>query len=253
LLDDIDTRQLEGRWPIYKGKKARQQNAACKRLFASLAASSEPEKLSLICDPLAASSMDQPEEHIGRTMSPVVRGRNTFFCYWSSRGSEDENTDEFLAYRLCHPLCVVDSIQVRPFQAWFQGGNPIYAPKRVSAGLGGIHLPNITSPAAQPYGMGKDPAGAIHANLKRFEEMGKERCDGGDGGGDSEDGSSSNETIKKSTLDWMTLTKEYPIEQEDRLQTIHLPPRTVAVGGYLQINFHGRTQRQEADDQYYSK
>jgi hypothetical protein len=248
LLDDMDTTDLERQWPSYRDKRTRQLSAGCKRLFSSLAASSEPERYSLICDPVATSSVDHQEEGLSRTLSPEVRGRHNVFCYWSSSGSEDQNSDEFAAYRLCHPLCVVSSVQVRPFRAWFQGGSPIYAPKQVSVGLGGIHLPNFSSPAAQAYGMGKDPSGAIHANVKRFGVMARERRKGRD----DKEPDSSKLKVRKSTIDWMTLTRRYPIQQEDRLQTVHLPPRTLAVGGWLQLNLHGRTQRQEADDRYYT-
>lgn len=252
MLEDIDTTDLEREWPSYRGKRTRQLNAACKRLFSSLAASSEPARYSLICDPVAASSIDQEEEGVGKTLSPAVRGRNTLFCYWSSSGSENENSNEFVAYRLCHPLCVVSSVQVRPFRAWFQGGSPIYAPKQVSVGLGGIHLPPLSSPATQPYGMGKDPTGAIHFNASRFRVLAEERRKGDDRH-DDKDSSNSKLKFRKNTIDWMTLTAQYPIQQEDRLQTVNLASRALTVGGYFQLNLHGRTQRQEADDRYYSK
>lgn len=252
LLEDIDTTDLERQWASYCGKRTRQLSAACKRLYSSLAASSEPDRFSLLRDPVATSSIDHREEGLSKTLSPAVRGRNNVFCYWSSSGSENENSDEFAAYRLCHQLCVVSSVQVRPFRAWFQGGSPIYAPKEVSVGLGGIHLPNFSSPAAQAYGMGKDPTDAIQANVSLFGEMAKERRKGEDSHETKESGDDKHK-VRRNTIDWMTLTKRYPIQKEDIVQTVHLPPRTLAVGGYLQLNLHGRTQRQEADDRYYSK
>ncbi len=50
----------------------------------------------------------------------------------------------------------------------------------------------------------------------------------------------------------MTLTPEFPVAQEDRVQTVSLPHRELAVGGYLHLNLLGRTQRQDADGLYYT-
>ena len=41
-------------------------------------------------------------------------------CYWSSKGSRDEDSSEWLLLSLVHPLCVVQSISIRPFRATFQ-------------------------------------------------------------------------------------------------------------------------------------
>jgi hypothetical protein len=244
LVDDIDTSWLESQWKSYKGKRARQQNAACKRLFSSLAAASKPSEYNLICDALGASSADHPQESADKTLSPVVRGRDNVFCYWSSSGSEDDNSDEFLLYRLAHPFCLVSSVSIRPFRAWFQPGNPIYAPKSISVGLGGLHLPNIPAFGTRAYGAGKDPMGAIQHNLKRFLQLETLKID--------IEGGSSNTERKENPVDWMTLTKRYPVEQDDRLQTVQLPPHTLCIGGYFQLNLHGRTQIQDADGRYYT-
>ncbi len=40
--------------------------------------------------------------------------------YWSSRGSEDESSSEWLALRLAHPLCLVSAVSIMPFLAFFQ-------------------------------------------------------------------------------------------------------------------------------------
>ena len=223
-----------------------QLSAACKRLFSSLAASSQPDEFSLICDPLGASSQDHIQENLGRTLSPQVRGRHNLFCYWSSLGSEDENSKEWVAYRLCHPLCVVSNIQIRPFRAWFQGHSPIYAPKRVSVGFGGIPLlPTLHGRESYTIGLSGSGNSVCHINARRFEKMEEERRNSTDTNYEGTGG--------RNSPYWATLTKEYPILQEDKLQTVHLPPQTLCVGRHLQINLHGRTQRQEADDQYYSK
>lgn len=41
-------------------------------------------------------------------------------CYWSSKGSRDEDSSEWLLLSLVHPLCLVKSVSVRPFRATFQ-------------------------------------------------------------------------------------------------------------------------------------
>ena len=41
-------------------------------------------------------------------------------AYWSSKGSRDENSSEWLLLSLVHPLCLVKSISIRPFRATFQ-------------------------------------------------------------------------------------------------------------------------------------
>ena len=51
--------------------------------------------------------------------------------YWSSRGSGDPASGERLEYALAHPVCVVRSVALRAFQASWQEGHPIYAPRSV--------------------------------------------------------------------------------------------------------------------------
>ncbi len=41
-------------------------------------------------------------------------------CYWSSKGSRNEDSSEWLLLSLVHPLCLVKSVSVRPFRATFQ-------------------------------------------------------------------------------------------------------------------------------------
>lgn len=50
--------------------------------------------------------------------NPVLGMRSAY--YWSSRGSDDENSSEWLALRLAHPLCLVSAVGIWPFLAFFQ-------------------------------------------------------------------------------------------------------------------------------------
>lgn len=148
LLPDIDTSDLsnitqyseQATGLSAENLKLKQLSASCKRLYSSLEDTERPEPLSIIADALGASSLDHPAEAPNLTLDPVVRTRG-LISYWSSAGSEDENSDEWVAYRLVHPLCVVKSMQVRPFKAWFQRGQPIYASKRLRVNMGGLPIP----------------------------------------------------------------------------------------------------------------
>ena len=46
------------------------------------------------------------------------------------------------------------------------------------------------------------------------------------------------------------MSKLYPVEQINALQTFVLPP-TLCCGGYVRIELLGRTQKQEIDNMYY--
>ena len=102
------------------------------------AGAAAPPSLSLIADALAASSTDQPEEHVSNVLSPRSRPRRRWepCAYWSSTGSADARSGEALSFRLAHPLCVATAVTVRPFAAHFQPGRPIYAPRSVQLASG---------------------------------------------------------------------------------------------------------------------
>lgn len=40
-----------------------------------------------------------------------------YWTYWSSRPSPRADTDEWMAVRLVHPLCVLRSVEIVPYQA----------------------------------------------------------------------------------------------------------------------------------------
>lgn len=40
--------------------------------------------------------------------------------YWSSIGSPDPASSEWIGLRVVHPLCLLREIQIRPYKAYFQ-------------------------------------------------------------------------------------------------------------------------------------
>ena len=111
--------------------------ALCKRL-AALAAS-PPLRSTVVAEALAASSTDNAEEHVRNTLSR--RTRNTVWqlpAYWSSAGSERQDADDWVQYRLASHVCVVAAVGLRPFRAFFQYHTPIYSPLSARVMLGAL-------------------------------------------------------------------------------------------------------------------
>ena len=111
--------------------------ALCKRL-AALAAS-PPLRSTVIAEALAASSTDNAEEHVRNTLSR--RTRNTVWqlpAYWSSSGTERQDADDWVQYRLASHVCVVTAVGLRPFRAFFQHHTPIYSPLSARVMLGSL-------------------------------------------------------------------------------------------------------------------
>ncbi|KAA3458757.1 F-box protein isoform X1 [Gossypium australe] len=91
-----------------------------------------------ISEAIIASSTDNyPEESICNTLEPRDRVARTA-SYWSSKGQKNPTVPETLTYRLIADLCVVTEIKIRPFQAYFQFGYPIYSAKSVRFRMGHI-------------------------------------------------------------------------------------------------------------------
>lgn len=134
-IDNMDTGRLSLIFSFYPpDNDLVPLHIACQRLYSSLhkAVMEPPEPYSLIAAPLRASSTDHdPEEGIENTLHPLVRSEDPL-CYWSSEGSFDKESGEWLQYDFAHELCIVKEVQLRPYKAYFQRGNPIYAPQRVS-------------------------------------------------------------------------------------------------------------------------
>jgi hypothetical protein len=98
---------------------------------------------------IEASESDRPEERIENILTisrckTIVRleratGLNSQYncgcaggmpCYYSSKGSRSPDSDEYVLFRLKNPYCIF-GFTVTPYQAFFQAGNPTFAPKSV--------------------------------------------------------------------------------------------------------------------------
>ncbi|KAJ3225901.1 hypothetical protein HK099_005957 [Clydaea vesicula] len=88
----------------------------------------ELEPSQIIGEGIYASS----EDHESQSINETLELGNTF---WSSKGSADEFSFEFLRYKLVQPICVISQIELIPFKAAFQPGGPIYAPKYISVSV----------------------------------------------------------------------------------------------------------------------
>lgn len=94
---------------------AHQRSAFYKKLWHRITTPAAVE--SLIAEGIAASSTDHPIENIHNLLTPRVNGG---FAYWSSAGSDRDDTCESLTFRLAHPLCRVDAVEFACFRAFFQ-------------------------------------------------------------------------------------------------------------------------------------
>ena len=63
-------------------------------------------------------------------------------CYWSSCASNDANSNEWIALRLSSMVCLVHSITILPYQAWWQVPAgvtpPVYAPREAYVEFGAL-------------------------------------------------------------------------------------------------------------------
>lgn len=71
----------------------------------------------LIQEPICASSTDNyPEESIENTLDPNERFGRRIASYWSSKGQKDPSVPETLTYILDGNLCLINEINIQPFQ-----------------------------------------------------------------------------------------------------------------------------------------
>lgn len=168
-----------------------------------------------ISEAISASSTDNyPEESINNTLHPkdiVLRTAS----YWSSKGKSNPAVPETLIYKLVSELCVITEINLRPFQAYFQLGLPIYSANSVRFRMGHLKRP------------------------KDFKDLGSSVCDG------------ELPYPADDMFQWTYTSPEFPMAQEKRLQKFTLPEPVLCIGGILQIELLGRVQRQEMDGLFY--
>lgn len=178
---------------------------------------SPPVEKTCICEPLHASSTDNlPQESVAQTLYPrPVYPDEEIPSYWSSKGERSSHVPERLTYRLVSDLCVVHHVQVQPFSAFFQRGEPIYSARMIRFRLG-------YAQSMQPRWSGL------------FDCL--------------------SETPKKVDMDDYVWTYESPVfsmAQENTLQTFELPKPALCIGGIFQIELMGRVQTQEGDGLFY--
>ncbi|GJN36675.1 hypothetical protein PR202_gb25557 [Eleusine coracana subsp. coracana] len=185
------------------------------RVFTHLAYAFLSRNISTCCIAgcVGASSTDNfPDESIENTLEP----RDVVDLmpwYWSSGGQWDPSIPECLIYKLSSDLCLIDEIRIKPFRAFFQDGMPIYSSQSVCF----------------RFGCPKSPLRP--EDLVSDENEGKLTAD--------------NNYI------WTYTSREFPMLQRNRLQSFKLPRSVLCIGGVVKVEFHGRIQKQAADDLYY--
>ncbi|GLU00603.1 hypothetical protein SLE2022_179560 [Rubroshorea leprosula] len=100
------------------------------------AGSGNMESEDCITEAIMASSTDRyPLESIENTLEEFdgVAWRPS---YWSSEGQINPAVPETLTYKLVADLCVITEIRIRPFQANFEPGSPIYSARSVRFRMG---------------------------------------------------------------------------------------------------------------------
>ncbi|KAL0397850.1 UNVERIFIED_CONTAM: F-box protein [Sesamum calycinum] len=86
--------------------------------------------------PIGASSTDHDlAENVINTLTPIDRYPGGA-SYWSSKGERDPNVPENILYRLITSISIVTEVHIRPFQAFWEPGRPVYSPKSVRFRLG---------------------------------------------------------------------------------------------------------------------
>lgn len=199
------------------GKSNEWENLKCEQMVYSLIIHNlkipTPNKECILQTIDASSTDNYPIEGIENTMNPSdFHGQRP--SYWSSTGSKDSQKPETLTYELISDLCVVDEIKIKPFQAFFQHGIPLYSAKDVRFKMG--HWKHSTM--------------------------------------SQESNTSMTNTSEDSINDlfcWSYISPLYPMAHENKLQSFKLPKQVLCTGGIFQVEFLGRVQTQESDDLYY--
>ncbi|KAF7046836.1 hypothetical protein CFC21_055835 [Triticum aestivum] len=162
---------------------------------------------------IGASSTDEfPMETIENTLHRLDQ-LNFRPCYWSSRGNRDPAAPECLIYRLQADLCLVDEIKMKPYKALFQIGDPIYSAKSIRFQMGYPRSP-------------LRPEALV--------------CDENEG-----------QLIDDRNYVWTYTSPEFPVLQEDVLQSFKLPRQVLCIGGVVKVELLGRAQKQAIDGLYY--
>ncbi|KAJ3020908.1 hypothetical protein HKX48_009511 [Thoreauomyces humboldtii] len=91
----------------------------------------EPDSLcQLISKGVGASSEDDVMQGIDAALDPSPRR------FWSSKGSDSDASTEWLTFELRQPVCLIQSVTIRPYKATYQRGMPTYAPRTLEIAVG---------------------------------------------------------------------------------------------------------------------
>jgi len=184
-------------------------------MLATEQADQEVSLQALIRCAVEATTTDHAEESVQNVLSRETRVSRSFYnlCYWSSKGSESCTHSDAITFQLSHPLSVVRCIKIRPFEAHFQRGSPIYSSAfvRFSFGTGRCETRDLVEITDET-----EPGGAQDAVNEG----------------------------------WSEISDVYPMEQVNALQTFEIPP-TLCCGGFVRIELLGKKQKQDIDGLYY--
>ncbi|WVZ61384.1 hypothetical protein U9M48_011268 [Paspalum notatum var. saurae] len=162
---------------------------------------------------IGASSTDNfPEETIENTLEPIDHVEMRP-SYWSSGGQSDPSFPECLIYMLHSDLCLIDEIKIHPFKAFFQYGDPIYSAQYVRFRMGYPKLPLCP------------------------EQLVSDENEG--------------QLTDDDNYIWTYASPEFPMLQENVLQSFKLPHAVLCIGGVVKIELLGRIQKQAMDGLYY--
>ena len=204
-----------------------------------LARSAWASSSSLVSEALAASSTDNPPESVANTLSESTHMTHwSRPCYWSSAGTATERGCDWLLYRLTEPLCLVSSVSLRPYEANFQRGDPLYAPQRARFLLGDA--------AGEPGASRVSPAAAEEGGESRRGEVGEARR------GEVGEEWSSAPGAALPPGSWSYASPVFPVRKANELQMFTLPQPVLVSGGSLLVELYGRTQQQEGDARWYA-
>uniref|UniRef100_A0A0A9D7Y6 Uncharacterized protein n=1 Tax=Arundo donax TaxID=35708 RepID=A0A0A9D7Y6_ARUDO len=153
-----------------------------------------------------------PEESIENTLEPVDHVEMRP-SYWSSGGQSDPSVPECLIYMLHSDLCIINEIKIQPFIAFFQYGDPIYSPQYVRFQMG---YPK--SPLRPEQFVSDENEGQLTADVNYI---------------------------------WTYTSPEFPMLQENILQSFKLPCPVLCIGGVVKVELLGRIQKQAMDGLYY--
>ncbi|XP_078151725.1 F-box family protein [Carex rostrata] len=161
---------------------------------------------------IGASSTDNYlDESIDNTLE-LSENVNSMASYWSSGGQVDPTVPESLMYQLAHDVVFVHEIRIEPFSAFFHYGAPIYSSKFVQFKLGYT----------------KQHVPLSFSERHQYLDL-----------------------IADENYVWTYISPQFPMQQENVLQSFKLPRPVLCIGGVVKVELLGRVQKCYIDNLYY--